>query len=60
MVRIAVVDRLAVDLAAFENLLRLVVETVALPRFRREHGDIFQNPHRRDAVDDDLTALATR
>jgi hypothetical protein len=40
-----------------EDRLGLVVEAVALPGLRRENTDVLQQPHRRDAVNDDLPGL---
>ena len=57
VVGVAPLDLAAIDLAGFEDRLGFLVEPVALPRLRREHRDVFQDPHRRHTVDHDLARL---
>jgi hypothetical protein len=38
--------------------LEFFVEAIALPGFRREHADVLQDAHGRNAVHDDLAGLA--
>jgi hypothetical protein len=58
VVGVAVDDVLAADAALGEHRLGLVVEAVALPGLGREDADVFQQPHRGDAVDDHLPGLS--
>ena len=58
VVRIAPGDLLAVDHALLEHALGALVEAVALPGFRRKHGDVLEDAHGRNAIHDDLATLA--
>jgi len=60
VVRVAPGDVLAVNPALRQHRLRFFVKTVALPRFRGEHPDVLQNPHRRNPVHNHLARLAAR
>jgi hypothetical protein len=60
VVRVAPGDFLAVDHALLEHGFGILVVAVALPRFRREHADILQDAHGRNAVNDDLPGLSPR
>jgi hypothetical protein len=59
VVRVAPVDFLAVDVALTQHSPRFFVEAVALPGFRREHADVLQDAHGRNAIHDNLTGLTT-
>jgi hypothetical protein len=59
VVGIAIDHILAPDAALGQDRLGLVVEAIALPGFRGEDPDVLEQPHGGDAIDDDLTGLAT-
>ena len=58
VVCITPVDFLAVDVALAQHGFRLFVKAITLPGFRREHADVLENAHGRNAIHQDLTRLA--